>query len=78
MGLVTCGIGSNYMILLTGVWMKIRIMVGQGVFFAGDPVPGEEQEVQERPKEGGVWPLENICNTFSSTCNTCTASSNIR
>ena len=32
-------------------------MVGQGVFFAGDPVPGEEQEVQERPKEGGVWPL---------------------
>ena len=45
MGLVTCGIGSNYMILLTGVWMKIRIMVGQGVFFAGDPVPGEEQEV---------------------------------
>ena len=27
------------------------------VFFAGDPVPGEEQEVQERPKEGGVWSL---------------------
>lgn len=32
-------------------------MVGQGVFFAGDPIAGEEQEVQERPKEGGVWSL---------------------
>ena len=52
-------------------------MMGLCKFSAGDPVTGEEQEVQKRSKEGGVWPLENICNTFSSTCNTCTASSNI-
>ena len=49
--------------------LQVRIvrMMGLCKFSAGDPVAGEKQEVQERSKEGGVWPLVNICNTFSIT-----------
>ena len=34
-----------------------RIMARQGVFFAGDSLPGKDQEMQEGPAEGGVRPL---------------------
>ena len=54
--------------------LQVRMlrMMGLCIFSAGDPVAGEKQEVQERSKEGGVWPL-----VISSTKSTCAASTNI-